>query len=109
MNGNPRLVVGSTTTSYALYQSNTLISANTWYHGAVTFDSVNGHKMYINGVLDNTSANVTLSLASGIQIGAFSNGNLFNGNIGSPMIYNRELSANEIQQNFNALKGRYGL
>jgi hypothetical protein len=60
MNGGNRLVTAHTTTSYGLLSSNTLISANTWYHGAVTFDSVNGHKMYINGVLDVTSADITL-------------------------------------------------
>jgi len=34
---------------------------------------------------------------------------LFNGNISTTMIYNRDLNFNEIVQNFNAHKGRYGL
>jgi hypothetical protein len=33
----------------------------------------------------------------------------FVGNIYSLRIYNRELSAQEVQQNFNALRGRYGI
>ena len=33
----------------------------------------------------------------------------FNGRIATAMIYNRALSAGEITQNFNALRGRYGL
>jgi len=33
----------------------------------------------------------------------------FNGSISSTMIYNRALSADEIQQNFYALRGRYGI
>jgi len=33
----------------------------------------------------------------------------FNGNIAQTSIYNRALTAAEIQQNFNALKGRYGI
>ena len=33
----------------------------------------------------------------------------FNGNIATAMIYDRALSADEISQNFNALRGRYGL
>ena len=33
----------------------------------------------------------------------------FNGNIAISQLYNRALSANEITQNFNALRGRYGI
>ena len=31
------------------------------------------------------------------------------GNLPATQIYNRALSAEEIRQNFNALKGRYGI
>ena len=36
-------------------------------------------------------------------------GRFFTGNIATAMIYDRALSADEITQNFNALRGRYGL
>jgi hypothetical protein len=36
-------------------------------------------------------------------------GRFFTGNIATAMIYDRALSAGEITQNFNALRGRYGL
>jgi hypothetical protein len=36
-------------------------------------------------------------------------GRFFNGRISVAMIYDRALSADEISQNFNALRGRYGL
>jgi hypothetical protein len=36
-------------------------------------------------------------------------GRFFNGRIAVAMIYDRALSAGEITQNFNALRGRYGL
>jgi hypothetical protein len=36
-------------------------------------------------------------------------GRYFNGRIATAMIYDRALSAGEITQNFNALRGRYGL
>ena len=36
-------------------------------------------------------------------------GQFTNGKIAVFSIYNRALSSNEIQQNFNATKGRYGL
>jgi hypothetical protein len=38
-----------------------------------------------------------------------SNGRYFNGRIGSVQLYNRALSAAEIRQNFNALRGRFGI
>jgi hypothetical protein len=37
------------------------------------------------------------------------NSEFLNGNISQVQIYNRALSAQEISQNFNATKGRYGL
>jgi hypothetical protein len=49
---------------------------------------------------------------STILIGAENTtGNEFNwnGRIDSTQIYNRVLSAAEVQQNFNALRGRYGI
>jgi hypothetical protein len=33
----------------------------------------------------------------------------FNGEMSSTFIYNRALTNNEVLQNYNALKGRYGL
>ena len=39
----------------------------------------------------------------------FSSGRYFNGQIGPILIYNRALSASEVLQNYNRLKGRFGL
>ena len=36
-------------------------------------------------------------------------GRIFNGNYSVAIIYNRELSSTEVQQNFNALRSRYGI
>jgi hypothetical protein len=41
--------------------------------------------------------------------GVSSPSDFFNGNIGTTKIYNRVLTISEIQQNFNALRGRYGI
>jgi len=38
-----------------------------------------------------------------------SNSRLFNGNVAQALVYNRQLSASEIQINFDLTKGRYGL
>jgi hypothetical protein len=50
------------------------------------------------------------NLSVDFKIGSNSNGSqLWNGNISNVMWYNRALTASEISQNFNALKGRYGI
>jgi len=41
--------------------------------------------------------------------GASGNEGYFTGYIPNTQIYNRALSAAEVQQNFNALRGRYGI
>ena len=93
------LVVGTTT-----------LSLNTWYCGAVTFNTTNGWKLYLNGVQEATSANTTTFTGTGdIQIARYQGGNNFNGKIAIAQVYNRVLSAAEILQNYNAQKGRFGL
>lgn len=53
------------------------------------------------GVLPNTVGN--------IQIGLGYTGNYWNGNISMILVYTRALSSNEVAQNFNAVRGRYGI
>ena len=67
--------------------------------------------IYINGVLGQsiaTNANVT---TNNVNLGRFQThgSRLFVGNIAQVSIYNRALSATEIQQNFNATRSRYGI
>jgi hypothetical protein len=117
--------------------SPTPLSLNTWYHAAVTFSTTTGWRLYLNGVLDSTNASTstvfsaydvadalfaevpygvgygatTTFLGSGeILIGGYGTGsNVFNGRISNAFVYNRALSAAEVSQNFNALRGRYGI
>jgi hypothetical protein len=49
------------------------------------------------------------STTSALSIGGVGSGYAFNGNIAQVAMYNRELSASEISQNFNALRGRFGI
>lgn len=80
------------------------------YHGAT--GSMN---MYVNGVLSNGSGSNTAppslsAVTSGVTIGS-ANAPLFyfNGSIGQVTIYNRALSAAEINTNFQLARGRYGI
>lgn len=92
--------------------SSKILNSNTWYYAMATYDG-SYIKIYVNGVLnDNVSATGTITYPSGpFRIGKRSlNDNYkFSGYIASPMIYNRALSAAEISQNYNALRGRYGI
>jgi len=90
--------------------SNTLI-ANTWYNVILTRTS-NLWNYYINSNVDSSSYTQSINLtAGGCVIGRVSDvsGYYMNGRIASTKIYNRALTTSEISQNFNALRGRYGI
>jgi hypothetical protein len=88
----------------------TSLSLNTWYFAAVTYSNSTGWKLYLNGREDGTSVDTTTFTGNQeIVIGAFSSSNNFTGRIASVQIYNRALTSQEIVQNYNATKKRYGL
>ena len=91
------------------YSTQTL-SSNTFYNVSITYNSGN-IIYYINGTSAGT-ANYTFTPSNiDAAIGKFTyNNSLYvNGNIPSFKFYNRALSAAEVLQNFNALRGRYGI
>jgi hypothetical protein len=86
------------------------------YNVVGTFDtSSTTLNLHINGVLDNTKIVGTLfTTGSNLsnQIGCsdgLTPSNFAQGNIYDVKVYNRALSAAEVLQNFNALRGRYGI
>ena len=98
-NGAWNTVVGTTT-----------LSLNTWYCGAVTFNTTTGWRLYLNGVLEDTDSSTTTFTGTGdIQVARYQGGNNFSGRIAIAQVYNRVLSDAEILQNFNAQKSRFGL
>jgi len=98
-------------------QTATNLTTNTWYHAVFT-TSYNGTnttmKIYTNGI---ETATGTFSGAQGLDgaynfaIGDGYNASWyrFDGRVGSTKVYNRTLTASEVLQNFNALRGRYGI
>ena len=90
----------------------TAITINNWY--MVGFTISNGNlQFYLNGALDGgvqTNSARTNYTANRFWIGdARPNVGGFIGNIGSAFVYNRALSFDEVIQNFNATKHKYGL
>ena len=94
-------------------ESTSTVSTGTWYNLVFTLNNTSYAKqIYINGTLDNshTGGGAYTGTGSNSRIcGQVLFGNNFDGYLGGFTAYNRILSASEVQQNFNALKGRYGI
>jgi hypothetical protein len=87
--------------------SNMLV--NTWYQVAFT-STGSGSILYLNGVNVGTSIHSPSGWGSTYYFGSLNfGGEYLKGNISSTQIYNRALAAQEIQQNYQATKGRFGL
>lgn len=92
-----------------------LINTGVWTYVVGVIDRTFGNTIYVNGVLVgsasgdtsssnwDTNDNFTLGLYTGAPDG------YFNGSISNAFLYNRTLSQQEILQNYNATKGRFGL
>ena len=85
-----------------------------WNNVVATYDGTL-KKIYVNGVLRAVSGTPTGTVnqndTGAAYIGTYGNfaGYYFNGNIAQTHIYNRALTLLEIQQNFNATRGRFGI
>lgn len=92
----------------ALYNSE--VSLDTWYHMAGT-SSGNSHILYLNSIPVATSSLGTTFFSSTdpYKVGYGNISSYHIGEVSNCRIYDRPLSEAEIQQNFNALRGRYGI
>lgn len=94
-------------------------NTGTWTNATVTYNGSSqrsGIVLYANGLTGSTNddgstsiSNTTITAAN-CQIGARDGTEQpFNGSIAYVLVYNRVLNASEVVQNYNALKGRFGL
>lgn len=89
-------------------------STNDWVFICATYAN-NNYNLYRNGILilNTTSfAALTFDFSSRVQLGERHTGGTgvyLAANIAQGSLYNRALSASEVQQNFNALRGRFGI
>ena len=86
---------------------------NSWQHICVTYNGVgNTLRMYYNTDLVSSNSNANGKLVNDsktLEIGKRNSDGYFNGRLAEQKIYNRALSHEEIKQNFNATKWRFGL
>jgi hypothetical protein len=84
---------------------------NTWTNLVLTRDGSSVNKVYRDGIASSVVGGVTDTIIFD-QIGRWNNfvgvGNI-KGSIGEVKVYNRELSASEVLQNYNASKSKYNV
>ena len=111
-NGGGVVSVGAT-------NDNTITNSN-WINACYVINNSTSGQWYLNGtpvftsMRGQTGSNIkstgdstrTLNIGRGNYISTIAP---LNGNISNVQIYNRALSASEVLQNYNALKGRFGL
>ena len=85
-----------------------------YYHIAVTYDTDNGYKGYVNGeeqtrtITNNGAAGKPEFMSTRIGRSAGSEG-YFEGDIPVAKIYNRALTAGEVKNNYSHYKNRFGI
>lgn len=93
------------------YPKPTSIPLGTWGHYCVVYNGSNV-SIYRQGVFQGSQNTTgTADWTNGMRIGFWAGGTgyYWNGRIDTVSMYNRALSEAEIRQNFNALRGRFGL
>lgn len=93
------------------YVSTTTISTSNYYHIVMSKSPSNG-TLYVNGVSEDSHTPTLTSAAwsGNWRIGRRSNGTYhFNGELPVLKVYNRALTATEVQKNFKAYKNRFNI
>jgi hypothetical protein len=100
------------------YITGPVVNANTWYNFSLVYNGTDTTTSYINGNSVGTTSGAEstpgqdyLVLGYPDGVGSYLGGatGFYNGYVGAWRVYNRGLSSTEIQQNFNAVRGRYGI
>ena len=94
--------------SFSLDES---VVVNNWHHIVTTYDGTN-IRMYRNGNLAAGPSASSLSITNTtvtMNIASRGTGSYFDGRISIARIYDRALTADEVSQNFNANRRRYGI
>ena len=92
------------------YPHSVSIPTGTWGFYCITYDGSN-IKIYRNSVYEGSQATTgTADWTNGFNIGNYAGSAYwYQGLISNISMYNRALTSAEVKQNFNALRGRYGI
>jgi len=112
---SPFTIAQNITTSSGLRQTaiGSAFTADTWTHIVCNYDGQYG-KIYVNGELVKTS-DFSSELACNTNSTSLKFGGngtsdrVLNGELPIAKVYNKVLTAEEVKQNYNAIKGRFGL
>lgn len=102
-------------TNWNFFNTGYVIPLNRWINIAYTYSGTGlsgTQTVYVNGSSVYTSSTGTGTLPTNsntVRIGFDDNNWWWGGSISNTFIYNRALSAVEVKQNFEALRGRYGI
>ena len=100
---------------WIIYYCSKLVNDNNWHHIAAVITNKVVTALYVDGI------SYSISIGAGSPITTINNSvnvriardeaneYIFQGNISNVQLYNRALTAQEILQNYNAMKRRYGL
>ena len=112
-NGSNNLRFTTSTNSGEYVDSSISLSVGVWKQVVVVREGTgtNQFKIYSNGDLNTTGTfNVNLNSSAQLRIGRNRGGvYYYDGEISNVKVYTKALSATEVAQNFNALRGRYGI
>lgn len=88
------------------------MNSNVWYYLSLVY-SLTSTELYINGNLSWTGGpSETVSSSNEMHIGKFNYSGIdkfFRGNISQVLVYNKELTSEEVQNSFNSGRERYGV
>lgn len=101
-------------------EGTTLLQTNTWYNVVYSLKNsvTRNRKIYLNGVIDAEDTPGGAYVGSGgnariggavLAFGGSYTAHSFDGDMGVCIAYNRPLTEQEVLQNYNALRGRFGI
>ena len=101
-------------TKFTIFSGENIYTGRTqdtnWHIFTAQWSSTFGTRLYIDNVLDISTSNIGYdsSISSTTSIGRNPGyGEYWNGNVSFVQLYDRALTASEVTQNYNALRGRY--
>lgn len=110
--GGHQIFVGTTSsatsTNLSVFGVATTLELNQWVH-IVGITGPGGKSAYINGSLIGTAAGTAINPNLDVYFGNWDTSWASFCEMGAIKVYDRALSATEVSQNFEALRGRYGI